>query len=132
VWGGVKVFKKVCLLFSVFIFIFWYSQLQPSAANSFFSKKEWANLQTDLQSSDLNATVICSLSQGNIYRFNGSDIFISQDKRCKILLNSNFSPYVKVIGNLHFCNLDRNDIKCIKNKTEVSKTVLTVLYGLFI
>ena len=89
-------------------------------------------MQTDLQSSDLNATVICSLSQGNIYRFNGSDIFISQDKRCKILLNSNFSPYVKVIGNLHFCTLDRNDIKCIKNKTEVSKTVLTVLYGLFI
>ena len=118
--------KIICFLLVLFLYIFWYSELRPSASNSLFGKKEWANLQS-LDSS--NGVLLMHLSKGDIYSFNGSDILISSDSQCKILLNSYFSPYVKIIGNIQYCNLSNDDIKKIKRNTKVTKTVLEIIYA---
>jgi len=121
--------KNICFAVAVvfiiiFVFaLFLYSELAPSTSGGFFTKREWANLQ----SVSGKEKPSLELSSTKVINFNSSEILLDKNGKCKILLNCYFPPYFKMFGELHDCHLSKEEIEILKEKTNITSTVLEIL-----
>ena len=120
--------KFVLILFSVIIMYlsFLLSEKNPYNGESLGGKAEWANLK----SIDGDVGSIQYLTEKlKIMRFNGSEILLYTEgnKKCAVLLNCEYPPYYKTMGQCDNTKLTKETFGLIKEYSHMSKTVEYIL-----
>jgi len=119
-----NIYKILCVIFIVIAIIEAFILFDKNIYNqaSIGTKKEWANLQT----SDI-AKIKKEFSNNiKLSSFNGSDILIIEE-RCNILLNAQYPPYFKAMGNCKKIFLKKEVLDYLVKYTSITPTVYNVL-----
>jgi hypothetical protein len=121
-----KVFIIFLLTFIILYLSFLLSEKNPYTRDSFGGKKERANLQNINDGMGIRKKLTDRLSLVN---FNDSEVLVvtSNLGKCGILLNCEYPPYYKSIGNCKKMILTFDEFNLIRKNTHITTTVRDIL-----